>query len=104
MLHLLAIAHEAGVALTLDDLTAVAAVTPVIASLAPAGRWVAEDLHARGRHGRGDRRADPSAGSWTAPRRRCDGSTLAEATAAAPAPDGEVRLHRSTALQAEPGG
>ena len=38
VLHLLAIAHEAGVALTLDDLTRVAAVTPVIASLAqPAG-------------------------------------------------------------------
>ena len=45
LLHLLAIAQEAGVALTLDDLTAVAARTPVIASLVPGGRWVAEDLH-----------------------------------------------------------
>ena len=48
VLHLLAIAHEAGVPLTLDELMAVAARTPVIASLAPSGRWVAEDLHAAG--------------------------------------------------------
>src|SRR6476469_1893875 len=45
LLHLLAVAHEAGVTLSLDELTAVAARTPVIASLVPGGRWVAEDLH-----------------------------------------------------------
>ena len=41
ILHLLAIAREAGVALTLDDLAAVGARTPVLASLAPVGplRW-----------------------------------------------------------------
>ncbi len=48
LLHLLAIAREAGVALELDELTAVAARTPVIASLAPGGRYVAEDLHRAG--------------------------------------------------------
>src|SRR5215207_2149355 len=48
VLHLLAIAHDAGVALTLDDLMAVAAGTPAIASMAPSGRRVAEDLHAAG--------------------------------------------------------
>jgi dihydroxy-acid dehydratase len=48
LLHLLAIAQEAGVSLTLDELAAVAARTPVIASMVPSGRWVAEDLHRAG--------------------------------------------------------
>ena len=38
VLHLLAIAHEAGVPLTLEELTGVSSRTPVIASLAPSGR------------------------------------------------------------------
>ena len=45
ILHLLAIAKEAGVALTLDELAAIGSSTPVIASLAPSGRFMAEDLH-----------------------------------------------------------
>src|SRR5881227_1214084 len=48
ILHLLAIAHEAGVPLTLEDLTGVAGRTPVIADLAPSGRWMAEDFHRSG--------------------------------------------------------
>ena len=47
-LHLLAIAREAGVPLSLDDLAAISARTPVLADLAPGGRWVAEDLHRAG--------------------------------------------------------
>src|SRR3954447_12847230 len=47
-LHLLAIAREAGVPLSLDDLAAISARTPVIASLAPGGRFAAEDLHRAG--------------------------------------------------------
>jgi dihydroxy-acid dehydratase len=89
ILHLLAIAHEAGVELTLDDLMGVAAETPVIASLAPSGRWVAEDLHRAG----GTRaviaeliRAGHLDGSAPA----VEGGTLAGATEGAPAPDGEV--------------
>jgi len=48
VLHLLAIAREAGVELSLDDLAAVARRTPVLASLAPSGRWFAEDFHRAG--------------------------------------------------------
>ena len=44
LLHLLAIAREAGVEITLDELTDIAARTPVVASLAPSGKYVAEDL------------------------------------------------------------
>src|SRR4051794_27913400 len=89
ILHLLAIAKEAGVPLELGELAAIGSGTPVIASLAPSGTFMAEDLHrvggtaslirelTRGGHIDG---AAPTVG----------GSTLAAATAEAPAPDGEV--------------
>jgi dihydroxy-acid dehydratase len=89
VLHLLAIAHEAGVPVTLEELTGVAGQTPVIAELAPSGRWTAEDFHraggtravirelVRGGHVDGD-----------AP--TVDGRTLAETTDDAPRPDREV--------------
>ena len=88
-LHLLAVAAEAGVPLPLDELGALSARTPVVADLAPGGRFVAEDLHraggtatlirelVRGGHVDGD-----------AP--TVDGRTLAEAAAEAPAADGAV--------------
>src|SRR5947209_14914313 len=41
-LHLLAIAREAEVEMSLDDLADISARTPVIAELAPTGPWVAE--------------------------------------------------------------
>ena len=89
ILHLLAIAREAAVPLTLDDLAAIGDRTPVIASLAPGGRFVAEDLHRAGgtpvlirelvRGGYVDGAAPT-----------VDGATLAEATRDAPGPDGAV--------------
>ncbi len=44
VLHLLAIAHEAGVELTLDDFDAVSRRTPVIASVRPSGRYIMSEL------------------------------------------------------------
>ncbi len=44
MLHLLAIAREAEVPLTLDDIDEIAAATPVIADLKPGGQYTAVDL------------------------------------------------------------
>jgi dihydroxy-acid dehydratase len=44
VLHLLAIAHEAGVPLAIDDFDAIAARTPVIADLKPGGRFTAVDM------------------------------------------------------------
>ena len=88
-LHLLAIAREAGVPLTLDELAAISASTPVLADLVPGGRFVASDLWEAGgtatlireliRRGHVDGAAPT-----------VDGRTLAEATADAPEPDGEV--------------
>ena len=89
ILHLLAIAREADVPLTLDELAEVGARTPVIASLAPSGRYMAEDLHRAGGTATVIRELirgglfDGSAPTVT-------GRTLAEATQDAAAPDGEV--------------
>ena len=49
VLHLLAIAREAGVPLTIDDFDAISRRTPIIADLRPGGRYVATDVdHAGG--------------------------------------------------------
>ena len=48
VLHLLAIAHEAQVPLTIDDFDTIAAATPVIADLKPGGRYTAIELSAAG--------------------------------------------------------
>jgi dihydroxy-acid dehydratase len=89
VLHLLAIAREAGAELTIDDLAAVSSSTPVLASLVPAGRHAAEDLERaggtatllreliRGAHVDGE-----------AP--TVSGRTLAARAAGARPPDGEV--------------
>jgi dihydroxy-acid dehydratase len=48
VLHLLAIAHAAGVALTLDDFEEIRARVPVLCDLKPSGKYVATDLHKAG--------------------------------------------------------
>jgi dihydroxy-acid dehydratase len=48
VLHLLAIAREADVELTLDDFDALAAKTPVLCDLKPGGAYTAVDLHRAG--------------------------------------------------------
>jgi dihydroxy-acid dehydratase len=48
VLHLLAIAHDAGVRLTLDDFTRIGRRTPVLADLKPSGRYLMSELIAIG--------------------------------------------------------
>jgi dihydroxy-acid dehydratase len=48
VLHLLAIAHEAGVKLSIDDFDTISRRTPIIASLKPGGRYVTLDLDRAG--------------------------------------------------------
>lgn len=48
VLHLLAIAREAGVQLDIDDFQAVSERTPLLADLKPSGRFVAADMHRAG--------------------------------------------------------
>ena len=102
LLHLLAIAREAGVDLELDELVEISARTPVIGNLSPSGRHVATDLHDIGgvpvviaeliRAGL----VDGDAPAVT-------GGTLAEASADARAPDGAV-VHTVAAPYKPPGG
>src|SRR5438045_1523235 len=48
VLHLLAMAHEAGVPLTMDDFQTISARTPLMVDLKPAGRFVAYDVDQAG--------------------------------------------------------
>ena len=48
VLHLLAIAREAGVAISIDDFDRISRVTPLLADLKPGGRFVATDLYRAG--------------------------------------------------------
>ena len=48
VLHLLAIAREAGVPLEIDDFQKVSERTPLLADLKPSGRFVAADMHRAG--------------------------------------------------------
>lgn len=48
VLHLLAIAHEAGLPLDIEDFEKVCASVPILADLKPAGRFVATDLYRAG--------------------------------------------------------
>ena len=48
VLHLLAIAHEAGVSLTLDEFDRIARKTPHLASMKPGGKYVMADLYRAG--------------------------------------------------------
>ncbi len=48
VLHFLAIAHAAGVELTLDDFETIRGRIPVLCDLKPSGRYVATDLHKAG--------------------------------------------------------
>ena len=89
ILHLLAIAHEAEVPLTLDELAEIGARTPVIASLAPSGRYMAEDLHRVG--GTATVIAELLRGGlFDGGAPAVTGQTLAEATRDATAPDEDV--------------
>jgi dihydroxy-acid dehydratase len=48
VLHLLAVAHEAGIELSIDDFERISRETPLLADLKPGGRFVATDLYRAG--------------------------------------------------------
>src|SRR5690606_28138728 len=48
VLHLVAVAKEAGVDFTIDDFDRYASQTPLLADMKPGGRYVATDLHQAG--------------------------------------------------------
>jgi dihydroxy-acid dehydratase len=48
VLHLLALAHELGIELALEDFDRIAAATPIVADMTPGGRYTAADLYDAG--------------------------------------------------------
>jgi dihydroxy-acid dehydratase len=90
VLHLLAIAREAGVEFGIDDFEAIAHRTPLIANLKPSGDYVATDMHRAG--GTAALAAELARGGLLHPDvRTVDGRTIGEVAAAATTPpDGKV--------------
>jgi dihydroxy-acid dehydratase len=88
-LHIPAIAHEAGIRFTLDDVERVFARIPLIGDLQPGGRYLAQDLH----HAGGVPavlKALLEGGHLHGDALTLDGRTLADALRHAADPDGEV--------------
>jgi dihydroxy-acid dehydratase len=93
-LHLPAIAHEAGISFTLDDVAGTFERTPLIGNLRPGGQYHAEDVHRAG--------GVPmivktllAGGFLHSDTLTVTGETLAQVSAAAPAPDGDI-IHPTT--------
>jgi dihydroxy-acid dehydratase len=88
VLHLLAIAAEADVPMTIDEMDAICAKTPILADLRPGGRFVATDVFAAGGLGVLMQRL-LKLGILHGDERTVDGRTLAEVAAAAVATSGQ---------------
>ena len=101
-LHLPAIAHEAGIRFTLDDVAEVFARTPLIADLQPGGRYLAVDLHRVGGVA-AVLKSLLDGGHLHADTLTLSGATLAESLAGHGGPDGDVVRSAAQALQATGG-
>lgn len=101
-LHLPAIAHEAGIRFTLDDVAEVFARTPLIASLQPGGKYLAVDLF---RAGGVDRVLKPllDAGYLHGDTLSLDGRTLKDRLAGVAGPDGDMIFDPATPLHGSGG-
>jgi dihydroxy-acid dehydratase len=103
VLHLLAIAYELGIDLTIDEFDRIAARTPIVADIKPGGRFVAVDLHAAGGVALVAREL-LKAGLVHGDSPNVDGRSLAEiATAVVETPGQEVVVPIETPLKASGG-
>src|SRR5206468_2801007 len=101
-LHIPAIANEAGIRFTVDDVAAAFARTPLIGDLRPGGKYLAKDVHDHG----GVSviiRALIESGHIDGDCLSVTGRTLREEHGAAPAPDGEVVRAAGNAVQPDGG-
>ena len=100
-LHLPAIAHEAGIRFTMDDVAEVFQRTPLIASLQPGGKYLARDLHHAGGVAR-VLKALLEGGYLHGDTLTLSGATLADSLTDSPGADGEII--RPTASPLHPSG
>ena len=101
-LHLPAIANEAGIAFTLDDVGEVFARTPLIGNLRPGGKYTAKDVHDIG----GTAvviRALVESGHIDGNCLTITGRTIAQEYDSANAPDGEVIYKTTSPIMADGG-
>ena len=101
-MHLPAIANEAGIAFTMDDVAAVFARTPLIGDLRPGGRFTAKDVYEAGGCaviiGALIRSGHMHGGCITV-----TGRTMADEYAGAPPPDGQVVRDPATPIAPDGG-
>jgi len=96
-LHIPAIAHEAGIRFTLDDVAAVFERTPLIGNLSPGGDYHAQDVHRVGGVPM-IAKALIASGHLDGGTPTVSGETLAQGCAHAPDPDGDVVRAPANAL------
>ncbi len=101
-LHIPAIAHEAGIRFTVDDVAEVFARTPLIGDLRPGGRFLAKDVYDLGGVSIIIRELI-AAGVLDGSTLTVTGRTLAEEHGAAPAPDGTVIRTAGDAIRPDGG-
>ena len=101
-MHLSAIAHEAGIRFTMDDVGAVFERTPLIGNLRPGGAYYALDVHRLGGVPM-ILRALIESGHVDGLTPVLTGQTLSEAVADAPEPDGDVIRPVSNAIDSSGG-
>jgi dihydroxy-acid dehydratase len=92
VLHLLALAHELNLPLTIDEFDTIAARTPIVADMAPGGRYTAADLYDAGGISLVMRellKRDLIHGD----EKTVDGRTIAKIAAAAVAAEGQKVIH-----------
>lgn len=89
VLHLLAIAHEYGIALDIDEFGAIADRTPIVADMQPGGRYTASDLYDAGGVSLVMRELLARPGLLHGDRPTVDGRTIAEIAAEAVETDGQ---------------
>ncbi|MGZ9159727.1 MAG: dihydroxy-acid dehydratase [Candidatus Limnocylindrales bacterium] len=89
VLHLLAIAHEFGIPLDIDEFGAIADRTPVVADMRPGGRYTASDMYDAGGVALVMRELLKRPGLLHADEPTIDGRTIAQIAAAAIAADGQ---------------
>ena len=89
VLHLLAIAHEYGIALDIDEFGAIADRTPIVADMQPGGRYTASDLYDAGGLGLVMRELLARPGLLHGARPTVDGRTIAQVAADAVETEGQ---------------
>ena len=95
VLHLLAVAREAGVEMDIDDFERISRATPLVADLKPGGRFVATDLYKAGGVGVITKRL-ADAGVLHADSLTVTGRTIGEETADAEETPGQVVVREKT--------